>query len=182
MQHERRRTAPGHYGALAFVILMLVAYVVTAAIFLAQAPDKVPSHYNGVGKIDGWSSKAGFLGFMSLIGIVLPILFAIPWPWARMQAFVNVPFKEYWIKSGRTKDFADRVITFMRLVAGLLCILSAAICWISLTDALASGARRISPGWVWPVIIGIFVAGTLAGVVKLFRDLQPPPNTPLNQY
>lgn len=171
---RKQHHAPGHRAALVFFVLRLVIYIVTICLFWVQAPDKVPSHYNGANKIDDWSSKTGFLEIMSLIGVVLPVLLAIPWPWARKPKLVNVPNKQYWLESGRKATFADRITTFMRLLAGLLCGLSAAICWVSLADALAADDLQASPNWAYPVIIGAFLVGTLGCLVKLLRDLQPP--------
>jgi uncharacterized membrane protein len=63
-------------------LLIIVASWIAAFYFYAGFPDRVPSHWNIRGEIDGWSSRAFgafFLPALSLIMYVALILFPNYW-------------------------------------------------------------------------------------------------------
>lgn len=153
---------------------MVVVYLGMAGLFWTQAPDRVPSHFDAASHVDAWSSRAGLLSILGLFGVALPILLAIPWPWGGKPGLLNVPNKDYWIEEGRVAGLTDRVVTFMRLLGGLVSGLSSALLAISLSTAVADGPTHGPPGWVFLLVIGLFLVGLGLDVVKLFRDLKPP--------
>lgn len=171
----RSRRAPGYYGASAFVGLMLVAYLVMAGVFWGRAPARVPSHFTAASNVDDWSTKGAFLLIVSLIGVGVPILFAIPWPWDTWSGRLSVPNKDYWLKPGRRSDFKDRVTTCMRFIGGLVCGMAGIGLWDSLTAATAYEPDHATPDWEFPVAMGVFGVGMALSVVKLFRDLRVSP-------
>lgn len=171
---DNSQDAPGYRGALAFVTIMLSTMIVVSGVFWGTAPETVPTHYNGSGRVEDWSSKSAFLVLLGLLGVLLPVLLALRWPWARIPRLLNVPHRRYWWLGGRRAALTDRVVTFMRLVAGLLCTLMTAVCLVSLRDSLAPGQYQASPHWLFPVLLGAFLTGTLLCVLKLIRDLRPP--------
>lgn len=54
-----------------------------------EIPDKIPSHYNALGEVDGWSSKVSML-ILPMIGgflyLVITLLSFMPYAW-------NIPIK-----------------------------------------------------------------------------------------
>src|SRR5699024_9448695 len=87
---------------------------------------------------------------------------------------LNVSHRRYWLLGGRHAELTNRLVTFTRLLAGLVCTLMTAVCLVSLRDSLAPGRHQVSPHWLFPVLIGAFLTGTLLCVLKLVRDLRPP--------
>lgn len=169
-----RSAPPGYVGATAFFLLMLAGYLAMAGVFWAQAPARVPSHFTGANRVDDWSSKGSFLLTLSLLGVGLPILFAIPWPWSRRPQLLHVPHKNYWLQSGRGQALNARMNTFMRLFAGLLCGLMGALLGISLAAARSGRPAHAPPVWAFPLVMVAFFVGLGLGVVKLHRDFTPP--------
>lgn len=168
-----RDVAPGYRGALAFVIAAITSNLLLTIAFLLVAPDKVPSHFNAIGAIDSWSAKTTAATSLLPVGAVLPILMAIPWPWAKRPSLLNLPYKNDWITTGRQQGLTDRVIVFMRFLGGLMALLANVILLLTLIDGRADSRAEIAPGWVLVVSIGIFVIGTGLCLWKVFRDLKP---------
>lgn len=152
---------------------MLAALLAVLVIFAIQAPGRVPSHFTASGDADDWSSKGSMVVFMTLIGVALPILLAIRWPWGRWPGVLNVPYKDFWLADGRQPGLTERVVTFMRLIAGLLCGLMGAMVVVMLVDSLAAGPAQTAPGWVFAVITVGFLVGVGLCVLKIYRDLKP---------
>lgn len=152
---------------------MLAAYLAVVVIFAVGAPTRVPSHFNGAGVADDWSSKSSTVVFMTLIGVGLPVLLGIPWPWGRWPALLNVPYKDHWIETDQRAGLTARVVTFMRLVGGLVCALMGAMLAVMLVDSLATGPADTAPGWLFGAFTAAFIVGIGLCVVKIFRDLKP---------
>lgn len=53
-------------------LLTLIGLVVFICVMWGGLPDKVPSHFNAMGEIDGWSSKTGLL-VMPVISVIMYI-------------------------------------------------------------------------------------------------------------
>lgn len=152
---------------------MLAGFVAVVALFWFAAPVRVPSHFNAAGEIDDWSSRAGTIAALAPAGVGAPILLGIRWPWAKWHGVLNVPNKEYWLASGQHAGLTERVVTFMRLIAGLICGLTGAFLVVMLIDARATTAHETVPSWVFAVLTAAALAGMGLCVAKLFRDLKP---------
>lgn len=165
---------PGYVAATVFFLLMLAGYLVMAGVFWLHAPARVPSHFNGSNDVDDWSSKGSFLLTMSLLGVALPLLFAVPWPWHKRPQLLHVPNKNYWLQTAHVQGLNNRMNTFMRLFAGLLCGFVGALYGISLAAARSSRPSHAPPAWAFPLVMVVFLVGLGLSTVKLHRDFTPP--------
>lgn len=158
---------------MVFLILAVIGYLIASAVFWVQAPDRVPSHFDAAGHIDHWASKTSTMAVLLPIGVGIPIILGLPWPWAKRSAMLNVPYKSEWIDSGRSQGLTDRVIVFARLTGGLICILMGVILAVTFAGAGGRGIGRPMPSWALAVtVVGFLIAVGLC-TWKLFRDLKP---------
>ncbi|RBP68210.1 uncharacterized protein DUF1648 [Brevibacterium sanguinis] len=166
-----RPTGPFSRGDLLarlFVGVATVVFIGTALWFAAVAPDEVPSHFDGAGRADEWSSKAETLAWLVPLGVGLPIVLSIRAIWARIPlTLLNVPNKEYWVEHGERDYLIDRVMVFLRTTGGAMALLFTTILLISLDVA-----RTGSDALVLLPTLG-FLAITVAAIWVLFRSLDP---------
>jgi uncharacterized membrane protein len=58
-----------------YILLLILATLLIGLYFYPQLPDKVPSHWNMKGQVDGWSGKAFAVWFFPLLNFGLYIMF-----------------------------------------------------------------------------------------------------------
>ena len=103
--------------------------------------------------------------------MLLPLVFAYPLIWLSRLAIlwpagINVPHKEWWLRSPR------RLIRFERLLReDLMLIVALTLLLFTSTDIVMGYAahqpRGEVPGWVFPVTLGCFLVGMLAVIVRM---------------
>jgi uncharacterized membrane protein len=137
-------------------------------------PDRVASHFNAQGRADGWMSKSGYLTFVSLMGVGLPLLIVvlsyatrfIP-DWA-----VNLPNKDYWLAPARRAETARRLSSYS---AWLCC---AQTCLLGVIHALTIQANRTAEPAintvVFLVILSLFLVAVALWVFGLYRQFNRP--------
>lgn len=152
---------------------LYVALLTWSALVL---PDRVPSHFDGAGRVDDWSSRTSMLVMWAVVGLV--VLVGIPLL-ARLAAIgdgslVNMPahYKAYWFDPSRRKEFLARFtddMEFFSAVTGLLLsVLLALTTWVGATG------RDGAPSWAFVVLLGGYLAITVLWVVRLLRAYRPP--------
>ncbi len=144
-------------------------------IFLAQSvyyypnlPEKMASHFNGVGEADGWMSKSAFFifeGFLMVLVLseftLLPLLIK-KFP----NSMINLPNKDYWLaKERRETTFAD-IGLYFEWFSILLLALFIAVNQIVFQANLAG--QNLSPLAMW-LILGAFFAFVIFWLVKFVR-------------
>lgn len=104
----REPTAPWIRGLVVVVVAVWLTVVAWQVVVL---PDRVPTHFDGSGQADGWSSRNGALAFSAifplLVVLPMPLLsrMALHWPHA-----INGPNRHWWTATPR------RLIRFERLM------------------------------------------------------------------
>ncbi|KNC53502.1 uncharacterized protein AMSG_01215 [Thecamonas trahens ATCC 50062] len=86
---------------LATFTTLLVALVCTvhALIYMDRLPSRVPSHFDGSGNPNSWSSKGTVLGvYMATVWGLVVIFLVVGWLITiTPMEYVNLPNKEYWL-------------------------------------------------------------------------------------
>lgn len=144
-------------------ILVLVAgltilWLAVLAWQVAVLPERVPTHFDGSGQADGWSSRTGALLFSVLGPLVvvfpMPLMakLAVRWPQS-----INAPNRDWWMKSGQ------RLRRFERLLREDLWLIAAATMLVlvliqaAITETAVSGAGAIPMASLWVPLVVLFV-------------------------
>lgn len=162
-------------GRLALV-LIATAYVVVLGRSAFVLPDRVPSHFDGSGQVDDWTSRTAMVAFWAAMGLV--VLVAMP-ALTRLAAagdgtWVNMPqrSKDYWFAPERRAEFRVRFGDDLDGFAALTGALMTAV--LALTTWVATTGREDAPWWVFVALTGSYLAATAVWVVRLLRAYRPP--------
>ena len=123
------------WKTLAITSVIILLPIVAGLILWNQLPEKIPTHWNAAGEIDGWSSKA--FAVFGLPGIMLAV------QWLCMLGTAADPKKA---------NHSDKIL---HLVLWIIPVLSALLS--ALTYAAALG-KEIKMEMVMPVFIGLVLA------------------------
>lgn len=160
----------------AALLLSATAYVVVLAWSALVLPDRVPSHFDGSGRVDDWTSRTAMVIFWVAMGLV--VLVAMP-ALTRLAAagdgtWVNMPqrSKDYWFAPERRAEFRVRFGDDLEGFAALTGVLMTAV--LALTTWVATTGRVDAPWWVFVALTGAYLAATAVWVVRLLRAYRPP--------
>ncbi|MGX1767741.1 DUF1648 domain-containing protein [Dietzia sp. NPDC055343] len=152
-------------------VLAIVAVAVWLAVVIWQfmvLPDRIPTHFDGSGRADGWSSKNGALAF----SVLIPLLCVIPLPSLarlvlRWPQAINAPNRDWWITSG------PRLRRFERLIREdlwLIAVLTLALL-VAIDVGIAMTARAESDSMANGVLYGslaVFGVGLFAVLARMY--------------
>ena len=151
------------------VIFLALLYAVFIFCLMAadrQLPEHVASHFNLTGQPDGWMDRPTYLQFISIFGFVVPLFIVFTFRWLPVN-LINVPNRNFWFAPERRVQ-ARRFLFcqsfwFACLMTGLFIGVNFAI-----VQANAQSPARLSLLTLLSEV-GIFLAGTLAWLMNLFR-------------
>lgn len=156
---------------------IIAAYLAVLAWAMTQLPDRVASHFDAAGRVDGWSSRPGYLAFGLGIGVFvlagLPLLTRLLLRGS--GAGINVPHKDYWLDPAHperraefARRFTDDMLVFTGATVLLLTFMHVESVWANRQDPPQSG-----PGmWVALGVYLVVIFGWTA-VVALKRYTPP---------
>ena len=124
-----------HWKTLIITSVMILLPIVAGVILWNQLPERIPSHWNASGEIDGWSSKA--FAVFGIPGIMLGF------QWLCMLGTAADPKKH---------NHSDKI---MHLVLWIIPVISTLLS--ALTYAVALG-KEVRMEVVMPVFIGLVLA------------------------
>jgi hypothetical protein len=162
-------------GRLALIV-SAAAYVVALVWAALLLPDRVPSHFDAVGRVDAWSSRTSLLGTFAAIGLV--VLVGIPALTRVLAAgdgtWINLPqrSKDYWFAPERRAEFRVRFRDDIEGFTALTGLLMTTI--LGLTTWVATTGRRAVPWWVFVGLTGCYLVLTAVWTVRLLRAYRPP--------
>ena len=163
-------------GRLALLVVS-TAYVVVLAWAALVLPDRVPSHFDGAGRVDARTSRTAMLLFWIAIGLV--VLAGIP-ALARLVTtgdgrWLNLPqrSKDHWFAPGRRAEFRRRFGDDIDGFTALTGVLLVAI--VTVTTWVATSGRDGVPWWVLVLLIGGYLVATAGWTARLLRTYRPPP-------
>ena len=131
-----------HLKVLIITSLVILLPILAGVILWNQLPEQIPSHWNAVGEIDGWSSKP-----FAVFGMPI-ILLAFQWLCV--------------LGTGADPKKANHPEKIVHLVLWIIPILSIVLSAITYTVALGQDVRVEV---VMPIIIGLVLA--IVGIICL---------------
>ncbi|HSY18418.1 MAG TPA: ATP-dependent metallopeptidase FtsH/Yme1/Tma family protein [Candidatus Acidoferrales bacterium] len=137
-----------------------------------QFPERVGSHFDLNGKVNGWMSRESYFLLMGLLPFIFAGLF---WLMARLAeqnpSLVKVPNRDFWFAPERRRETSNRVLGHLLWLAVLLLLLFAGIHWLTLRANLAAHGT-LSPGGMLVLVMAFFTLLTvwLMNFINQFSD------------
>ncbi len=162
-------------GRLSLVVTA-TAYVVALVWSALVLPERVPSHFDGSGQVDEWSSRTSLV--LVWVAVGLGVLIGIPFlsrlALAGDGTWVNMPqrSKDYWFAPERRDEFRGRFSDDIEGFTALTGVLLVAI--LALTTWVGATGRDGVPAWAFVVLVGGYLALTAVWVARLLRSYRPP--------
>lgn len=138
---------------LAFLVISFIGQIIY---YYPNLPEKMASHFNGVGEPDGWMAKGSFMIFESVILFLiiaeftlLPLLIEkIP------DSLINLPNKNYWLANERRAEtFSAIRVYFEWFSVGLLGF------FIAINEMVfrANLGKQNLSNWIWLALVSFLL-------------------------
>jgi serine/threonine-protein kinase len=164
------------------LVIAAAVFVITHFVWLAQMPERIASHFNGMGKPNGWMTRSGHSAFMLMFGLGEPaFVLTLIWAMRFLPAnLLNVPKPEYW----RSPENYPKACAIMLAWAQSLAI--AMLLWNTFFNWQIVKANLMSPphlanadvGWLTGALLAT-VGCSIAWLIWRFRktdDVKPAPS------
>lgn len=144
-------------------VFVLTELLVTAFILLTtnQLPATIASHFNGAGAANGFMSHQGYLIFMLVFVIGIPVVTvaSITFVISKSPDKINIPNKEYWLSPARQEASMGFLKSHLVWLGTGLAAFMGYMHWV-LLQANAASPPRLPPE--------LFIPGTIIFVVSVF--------------
>lgn len=139
-----------------------------------RLPPRMATHFGAAGAPNGWSSPAGYVILLVIIGLLLPlgIVGLVGWLGRARPAWLNIPARHYWLEPAHRTE-AVRLVR--EHVWWLACLMSgmALVMHVLLLAAHRSAPPRL-PGSLFVAVLAAFLGGMAAWIAGFYRVLRPP--------
>ncbi len=161
---------------LVLVLLLLLAFLQYAT-FSPRLPDRVASHFDALGRADGWTSKPAF--FATNLGITLAMaglfLFIGGMVKKLPESTMNLPNKPYWLAEERRDATFAYLEDQMTWMGALTLAFMLGITQLSIEANLGAADRMPAPT-MW-LLFGsytvLFVAWMVRFIGRWYWDVKP---------
>ena len=156
------------------LVAILMCALVQAIYYYPRLPDRVASHFDARGQVDGWGTRNEFFVIegVLIIGLAALVLF-LDWLIPRMPAsLVNMPNKDYWLaperRAATNRVMQSWVSTFLLLTLGFIVY----VMQLALLANVTGDAVYMSvPMWAG---LGVFLLLDTALSVRLILQFRKP--------
>ncbi|MEQ1634074.1 MAG: DUF1648 domain-containing protein [Planctomycetota bacterium] len=158
-----------------WIATALVAAMI--AVHYDDLPDRVASHFDAGGNVDGHSSKAGFaLGILSIAAFDLFFFAALGLFLRRLpNHLINVPHRDYWLAPERREATLVAMTDHMCWFGAVTQLLIAGVALLSMRASLAPpDAPPVYDHWI---LLGCYLSYTAFWVLQLLRRFPRPGQT-----
>lgn len=158
---EDARSLPPEPTARWILVLMAGLTIVWLAVLVWQVavlPERVPTHFDGSGQADGWSSRTGALA----VSVLLPLAVVFPLPLMAKLALrwpqsINAPNRDWWAATGpRLRRFERILREDLWLIAAATLVLLVAVD-VGITETARSGSGGMPLVYLWVPMAVFFV-------------------------
>ncbi len=154
------------FARLLFVLLLVVAAALIV-VTTDQLPLQIASHFSASGAPNGWMTRRGYLLFMLVFGIGIPLLVVLTMsvlPRVGVKS-INIPHRDYWLDPARREQTLSYLESHAYWLGSLLAVFLAAI-HLLLIEANATQPPHL-PGAPFATILVAFLAGIAIWVLTL---------------
>ncbi|MGH7528135.1 MAG: hypothetical protein ACREMX_15680 [Gemmatimonadales bacterium] len=162
------------YGRPLFWLLALGGIAVVAAT-ASRVPAAVATHFDAGGTPIAWSSHGGYLFYLAVFGLVLPLglIAMVNLVGSRGPERFNLPHRAYWLRPDNRASAVARVQSYMWWLG---CVLTAAVVTLHLlivrANATSPPQLRTRPFFS---VLGLILLGIASWIAGWFRVFRPPP-------
>lgn len=156
-----------------FLLLLFLLFFGQIVYYYPQLPERMATHFNGLGEPDGWASKQGFFVFEVVILLIIIAEFTlVPLLVKHLpNSLINLPNKEYWLADERREQTILKFRTWFEWFGvGLLALLTA-VNQLVIQANLTQQNLPSTPMWT---IIGAFFLFTTVWLIGLVRQFRIP--------
>jgi hypothetical protein len=159
--------------AILFILLCL-GYLLYLNQTLSLLPERVASHFDVGGQPNGWMTRSGYMTFMGIFGLGLPLFVVVLCFLSRFLPdwTFNLPHREFWLSP------EQRSQTYEYLLARSLWLACPLVGFVGGTHYLTIQANCSVPVHLpsGPLLtlLAIFLAGVALWVVGLVRHFRNP--------
>jgi uncharacterized membrane protein len=137
-------------------------------------PDRIASHFDSAGNVDGWSSRSEFAILMTALHVMLVLVFGSLQSLLRRapDSLINLPHKTWWLAPERreeTKAWASNQLAWMGAMTQVLMM---GITRISL--CVSGGDGNAVPTWALWLLLGGFLLGTAVWLARFYLRFRLP--------
>ena len=168
---------------LPWILLSLAAltFIVTHALWLAEMPERMATHFDAAGKANGWMPRQKHGLLMLLTGLGVPMLvLALSWAIRHLSpALLNVPHPQYWRAPENYPTACAILFRWGQWQAIALLV------WMTFLNHQIIRANQISPPRLTltsnlPLILSLLGAeiALVIWLLRRFRRTSPPPALP----
>jgi hypothetical protein len=132
------------------------------------------THFDIAGTPNAWSSHRGYVMLLVAVGLLLPfgIVKMVAWLGAVRPAWLNVPYREYWLEPSRRDEGMRRIADHMWWLACLMTYLALGV-HLLLVQAHETAPPQLRTG-PFLIVLGLFLAGLAIWIVAFYARLRPP--------
>lgn len=141
-------------------LLLLLGTAVFLVVYWRRIPEEIPMHFNAVGEIDRWGSKAELL----ILPVITWLMYGLLTVAEQIPSAWNSDIK-------MTEKNREQVYALLgHLLSTLKLLVIAMFTWIILWCALTMPL----PAWFLPIVLGAVFGDMVYWLVRLIRAQSPP--------
>jgi uncharacterized membrane protein len=155
----------------AFLCQMYLVFVFATAHLL---PERVASHFDINGQPNGWMGRPGYLAFIAIMGVALPLFIVGLCYLSKFLpvGMINIPHRSYWLAPEHREQSLAYLFAHSMWIACLMVGFFGAMHFITVS-ANRSNPVHLQSGPFW-VIMVLLLIGVLAWTLALYRRFRRP--------
>jgi hypothetical protein len=157
-------------------LLLAVLYAVFVVMLVrdaARLPERVATHFDFRGQPDGWMSSQGYLAFMTVFGLVFPLVPAALCLLVRLlpDSLINLPHREYWLAPERRDETAGYLVGHMLWLSCMMSGLTIVLHQMTVEANLQAPPQLSNTTWGY---MAMFLVGLFLWIFMLVRHFRLP--------
>jgi uncharacterized membrane protein len=151
------------------ILLFLLLAFWQAAHYAPLLPERIASHFDAGGRVNGWSSKTDFFALNLAFVVGMALLFGglTAWLVRIPNAWINLPHKDYWLAPERRAATLATLQQQMEWLAAATVALLVGITQLTIQANLDGG--RAWPQDIFWLLFGGYLFVFMAWLVVLLR-------------
>ena len=138
-------------------------------------PPVVASHFGIGGVVDGFMARNGYLGFMLVGTVVIPLLFVLPQRLVRTipPRLISLPNRDYWLAPERIESTLDYLRNHATWFAALFVLMICFVHWEVVQANMRTPARLVAGPFITGLLL--YVVGVFVWIGAMFRHFRQKP-------
>lgn len=149
------------------LFFLIGTFVAQCVYYYPNLPEKMASHFNGVGEPNGWMSKETYFIFLTgILGLIVFEFTLLPFLIGKMpNRLINMPNKEFWFAEERRAETIEVIRHFFEWFSASLL---AVFIGVNQLVIRANLDRENLSSQIWLILIAFFVF-VIVWLIKFYR-------------